>query len=61
MTVSGSWYNQCFLLLVSFFEPFLTNGFSHHYLLDESSFILGASGVILNFHFFLGKSFKQTE
>ena len=30
-------------------NPYLTNGFSHHYHLGESTFILGTSGVILIF------------
>ena len=30
--------------------PYLTNEFSHHYRLDESTFILGVSGVILKFY-----------
>ena len=29
-----------------FINPFLTNGFSHHYHLGESTFTLGAPGVI---------------
>ena len=29
-------------------NPYLTNGFSHHYQLGESTVILGASGVIFN-------------
>ena len=32
------------------FNPLLMNGLAHHHL-GESTFILGASGVILNFHF----------
>ena len=28
------------------FNPYLTNGLSHHYQLDESTFILGVLGVI---------------
>ena len=31
-------------------NPYLKNGFSHHYQLDESTFILGAAGVILKFY-----------
>ena len=30
-------------------NPLMTNGFTHRYNLDESTFILGASGVILIF------------
>ena len=29
------------------FNRFVTNGLSHSYHLDESTFILGASGIIL--------------
>ena len=36
-------------IVQSEFYPFLTNGFDHHYHLDEPTFILGASGVILKF------------
>ena len=31
-------------------NPLLTNGFSHSYQLDESTFILGASGAILKLY-----------
>ena len=31
-------------------NPYLTNGISHHYQLEESTFILGALGVIFNFY-----------
>ena len=31
-------------------NPFLTNGLAHHCHLGESTVILGASGVILNFY-----------
>ena len=37
-------------IVQSEFYPFLTNGFDHHYHLDEPTFILGASGVILKFY-----------
>ena len=30
-------------------KPYLTNGFSHHYHLSESTFILGVLGVIFIF------------
>ena len=30
-------------------NPLVTNGFSNPYHLDESTFILGASGVIFHF------------
>ena len=33
--------------------PYLTNGLSHHNHLGESTFILGALGVILNFYLIL--------
>ena len=33
-------------------NPFMKNGFAHHYHLGESTVILGASGVILNFFYF---------
>ena len=36
--------------LFSVFFPYLTNGFFHHYHLGESTFILGASGVIFIFY-----------
>ena len=43
-------------------NPLVTNGLSHPYHLDESTFILGASGVILHFYFiFRWKSCQQTE
>ena len=32
------------------FNPYLTNGFSHHYHLSESTFNYGASGVIFKFY-----------
>ena len=32
------------------FNPYLTNGFSHHYQMGESTFILGASRVIFKFN-----------
>ena len=35
---------------VSFLNPYLTNGCSHHYHLGEFTFILGVLGVIVNFH-----------
>ena len=31
-------------------NPDLMNGCAHHYHLDESTFILGVSGMIFNFH-----------
>ena len=37
-------------------NPYLTNGFSHHYHLEESTFILGALGVILNFIPFINEN-----
>ena len=38
-------------------NPYLTNGFSHHYHLGESTFILGVLGVIFIFIYaFLGQS-----
>ena len=30
-----------------YLNPYLTNGFSHHYQMDESTFILGVLVVIL--------------
>ena len=35
--------------------PYLTNGLSHPYHLDESILILGASGVIFNIHYIFMK------
>ena len=32
-------------------NPLMTNGLSHHYYLDESTLILGESGVIFHFNF----------
>ena len=36
----------------SIFNPYLTNGFAHHFQLGESTFILAALGVILNYSIF---------
>ena len=41
------------------FYPHLTNGFSHHYQLGESTFILGALGVIFFFFFFFLSHFSR--
>ena len=40
---------QCCLIMASV-NPFFANGFPHPYQLDESTFILGTSGVILKFY-----------
>ena len=36
-------------LLVVYMNLYLTNGFSHHYQLDEYNFILGVLGAIVIF------------
>ena len=36
----------------SHLNPYLTNGFSHCYQLDESTFILGVLGVIFIFYLY---------
>ena len=48
---------------IKWLNPYLTNGFSHHYQLGESTFIFrGARSDFLNFIQFLYKKFsKQTE
>ena len=33
------------------FNPYMANGLAHHYHLGESTFILGASGVVLDENF----------
>ena len=38
-------------IVFGFINPLVTNGFSHPYQMDESTFILGAPGVIFHFHF----------
>ena len=44
------------------FNPLVTNELSHPYHLDESTFILGASGVIFHFYSNFGrKACKQSE
>ena len=40
-------------------NPYLTNGFSHHYHLGESTFILGASGKISKFYSIFRKKKKN--
>ena len=35
-------------------NPFVTNGFSNPYHLDESTFVLGALGVIFHLYFIFG-------
>ena len=35
-----------------YINPYLTNGFSHHYHWDKSTFILGVLGVFFFFFFF---------
>ena len=37
--------------------PHVTNGLSHPYYLDESTFILGASGVFFSFLFHFSMNF----
>ena len=41
---------QSCLVTVSLLNPYVTSGLAHHYHLAESTVILGASRVILNFH-----------
>ena len=43
------------LLFYGFLNPYLTNGFSHHYRLDESTFIF--RGVMSDFFFLFFISF----
>ena len=43
------------------FNPYLTNGFSQYYHLDQSTFILGALGVILNFVSHFSMKFLQAN
>ena len=38
-------------MLLSTFNQLVTNGLSHPYHLDESTFILGAAGVTFHFYF----------
>ena len=38
-------------------NPYLKNGFSHHYLLGESTLILGVLGVIFIFYLIVRRSF----
>ena len=43
-------------------NPYLTNEFSHHYKLEESTFILGVLGVIFIFYLIFRWNFwMQTE
>ena len=44
------------------FKPLVTNGLSNPYHLDESTFILGAMGVVFHFYFiFLMKIIKANR
>ena len=43
-------YASTGILILDFFNPFLTNGFSHHYHLGEFTFIFRGVGVIFIFH-----------
>ena len=56
MLLEATWifrcHNMMFLSITRlyFINPLVTNGLSHHYHLDESTFILGEARVIFNFY-----------
>ena len=43
------------------FNPYVTNGLSHPYHLDESTFILGASGVVFHFYFIFDENYVSKQ
>ena len=44
-------FRFCGKTIQCIFDAFVTGGFDHRYHLGESTYILGAPEVILNFHF----------